>query len=312
MHPHQEPGLPGEPEPSDALGDAFETLGLAAARAAIAAAEVARSGDDLRALRCLAALDQSLAEIGRLAAAIPGVVQAAFPGVAVEIALREKQEAADRAAADVRRRRAQLEELTAAEERLRRTADEYEDLRRRVAELRRLERAAEVLPQLNEYRALIEERVATLSAPVENAESRLTRAANALAPLNADVLNRLAPRARELTREAAERLAAVVNAEAEVAEQEGRIADAVRRGQELADLRQCSLAALAEHARADRAVLDALSVPGAVHVDGVLDQELGRVRAALAEVDAQLEAVDQTLGRALTARAGQLRDSAAH
>ena len=286
-------------------GEEFETLGQTAARAATVVAEIAQSGDDLLALRCAAALDQALAEVAQLAAAVPGVLRAAFPGAAVETALREKQDAADRAAADVRRQRAQLDDLTAAEDRLRQTADEHEDLRRRVAELRRLERTAEVLPRLNEYRELIEARVAELSAPVQDAESLLAAAASALAPLDADLLRRLAPRVRELTQQAAERLTAVASAEADLVEQERRLADAERRDRELAELRRSTLAALAEHARADRAVLNALAGSAAVHVGGALDRELSQVRAVLAEVDAQLETVDHALGRALTARAGQ-------
>src|SRR6516162_1964621 len=111
MHPHQETRVPGGPEPGEAEGGWFEALRQAAALAAAEAAEVAGSGDDVRALACVAALDLALAEVERLAAAVPGVVQAAFPGAAVETVLREKLAAADRATATVRHHRAQLDEL---------------------------------------------------------------------------------------------------------------------------------------------------------------------------------------------------------
>jgi chromosome segregation ATPase len=313
VHPHQQAGFADEPEPPDPGDEAFEALRRAAARAAAEATEVARSGDDVRALQCVAALDRALAEVGLLATAVPGVVQAAFPGAAVETALSEKLAAADRAAASVRHLHAQAGELAAAEASLRLTVQEHENLRQRVAELRRLERTAEVLPRLDEYRGLIEERAAELSAPVEAAESRLAQAVAALAPLDAEVLNRLAPRVSELTQEAAERLAAVASAEAEVAEQEHRLADAARRERELAELRDRNLAALAEHARSDRTVLDALAGPAAAvtGVDEALGRELDRIRTVLADVDAQLEAVDRTLERALAARADLLPGGAA-
>jgi DNA repair exonuclease SbcCD ATPase subunit len=312
VHPHQETGVVGGPEPGEAEDVSFDALRQAAALAAEEATEVAGSGDDVRALACVAALDRALAEVDRLAAAVPGVVQAAFPGAAVETVLREKLAAADRATVTVRHYRTQLDELAAVEASLRRTVEEHEDLRQRVGELRRLERAAEVLPRLGEYRELIEERVAALSEPVEAAESRLAQAAAALMPLDADVLNRLAPRARELTQQAAERLAAVASAERDVADQERRLADATRREQELGDLRERNLVALAEHARADRAVLGALASPasGAAEAGEELGRVLDEIRTALADVDAQLDAVDRNLGQALRARADLIPDDA--
>jgi chromosome segregation ATPase len=305
---NQYPDLPVPAEEA-----AFAALCQAAAQAAAVAAEVTRSGDDVRALRCVVALDRALAEIGGLATAVPGVLLAAFPGAAVEAALKEKLTEVDRMAQAVRNHRAQLDQLTAAEDHLRRRVTDHEMLRQRVTDLRRLERTAEVLPQLAEYHALIEERVAALSAPVQAAESGLARAASDLAPLADDTLNRLAPQLRELTRGVAERVAAVARAEADIAELEQNLADTLLRERELADLREHSLAALAEHARADRAVLDAItgSSDGPGGVDLALARELDGVRAALADVDAALETADLTLGRALAVRFALLRDGVA-
>lgn len=284
-----------------APGAAFDALRWAL-EWSVAALRELRTADDEATMAAVIALDDALTGSAGLVAEIPALADRGRTGQPVADHLRDLGDRLSAAADAVRATRLTLAELRTAERALHEQLAEHDELRRQVTELRRLARLATALEALSAQRALIDERVARLADQADGTEAGLAGAATRLRRLTDDQLGVL----REPTRRALDEAAA---AQTELAAEEQRataartaLAEAAGRAEQLRAEREDRLTALTEHARADRAIADALGAGGASGLD--------RVRAALDQVRDRLHEVDTALGRALAE--SQTRHAAEH
>ena len=278
----------------------FRVLRAAAAWAAAAVSEAARA-DDATALTALAELDLALADLGRLAGAVPALIQASFPGGRVEDELAARTARVQETTAAVAGQQSALAALKSADAELSETLATHQQLRDQVTRLRRLERLAGGLSELAAQQKLIDARIVTLTESVAAQEEKLAAGCADLIRLTAERLAVLEPRTRELAEQAGAEQARLAELEAEANAQQAALAQAAERLAELRELRDSRAAALLLHAQADLEVLTALSPsPGAVGNGPA--SGLDTARQSLAEIQSALAQVDLRLTAALEAR----------
>ncbi|MFB4304507.1 hypothetical protein [Actinomadura sp. GTD37] len=280
------------------------TAALAALRAALAEA-LAEAGaiepdDDIAAMRFVTGLDEALADLPALLAAMPGLLASADLGPDLVSHFTERSAGLARLRERLRDDSAALARLRPVLDGLRTAAAEHAAVAAELAELRRLQNLAGELDELRARTAAFEDRRRELST-ARDAEDALAAAAGDLLGL---VAGRLEDVREEVRRAAAEAAAG----DAELTETRRRLDGEHARLEALdAELRtaeagfaalradsELRLPALRLYRQADQALVEGLARGSLVKLSG-----LQRARDALDLAERALADVDAALGPAL-------------
>ena len=247
------------------------------------------------AIEAVALLDDALTELTGTLRAVPDLVAAARPGPAVESYLHEREAELNRVTEEL----ATLTDLSEREQSLRDRLAELAPLRAKVDELRRLERLVTALDELNEADQVISDRLAVLRVRTGEAEDGIAAGGAELVRLTKERTELLTPRTQEVLGELATAHARLADVEDRARRAREELAEVATRQAELVAERDQRMAELTAHARADRAVAEALAAaPG---FDGDTPA-LAQVRAVTEEVERRLGELDAVLAQALDVR----------
>jgi chromosome segregation ATPase len=248
--------------------------------------------DDAAAIRCVQELAKALSELEKLFSLVPGLIELASPGgpVTERIVARQAELAAQYA--QLAEERQALEALQEMEDSLRKGEHERSQLR---AQIRDLERSQQLIQELPNLRGRLEELQAVTSDTQgrdgETVVADLSAAAQRLLELTENQRKLLDSESRALLSsiEAAE--TRLTRAHDDRDKRAAELATRLAEADELRHEQEETLPALQAHRQADAALADALSTAGLTTGESGIQ----RVRAALAEVETQLAAIDGLL-----------------
>jgi hypothetical protein len=243
------------------------------------------------AIRAVGLLDDALSEVDALAREAPGLVAAAQPGRAVEAYIEARRQELLELQADVARAQARFEELAQIEHELRDRAAEHQELRRRVQELRRLKLLVRALDGLQGKRHVLEDRIAELSAAVEEPDRAAAVGAARLLRLSQTQRAALSEEQHQVLDELEAVQTDLVDEEERLERDRAELADALHRYEQLRPQREQRLASLEIYAGIDRELADrllALDLPDQAAGQSDLQQAhevLDRVEQLLGQID---------------------------
>ncbi|MFG2881597.1 hypothetical protein ACGFYV_04615 [Streptomyces sp. NPDC048297] len=267
--------------------------------------------DGADALNALYALDDALTDARDLAAALPGLLEAARPGEGVGRRTTDLMDELTAAAERVASQRAALEELAAKEDELRRRLAEHEELRQQVGELRRLERLVAELDELQAQRETVDTRLRELRDRDPGAVDRdLRTAAGDLLRLTERQLAVLEPSTRQTLERAAAAQEALTATERRLNEGSRRLAADQDRLKLVQAKQDKVFASLTRYAQADRELTTALRAAAGADTGPVPGQglTLEDVEDLTRAIEQRLVEADQVLSRTLTDRQGAEED----
>jgi chromosome segregation ATPase len=286
--------------PQEQLADALKQAGplasLTALRAAVAWSQRALSAevgqDAAIAFRCIAGLDDSLSDLGRLLDLVPGIVSVVSPGQTVLDRIADRRTLLEKQQAALRSERAAIAAAGDLDRQLKEAEAERDQLSARIQMLERQHLLAAELPALQTRLSTAQEAVDSATAAAANqVAGGLVAAAGQLTDLTEQQRALLGPELARLIDEAAAATAALAD---ETQRRDEVTAELDRRRGEAEALQgelQDKLASLEEHRQADQDVADGLTKAGLP----ARASSVERVQVASGEIAQRLSDLDSML-----------------
>jgi len=293
----------------DDPGAELRSLGRASDRALQVIRQAIASGEQgaVSPVEAVGFLDDAMKQLHGLLAAVPELLTAADLGPAVEADMKARADELSAMAEQMNAISRDLASLKARKLETQTRLAELTGLREQVDELRRRERLAAILQKLNEQRQVIDERLVLLRQLTGPPEDAIAAGSDEVLRLAGERLALLAPHVRDTLAQADEALRSLAEEEKRADAARQRLTEvrqdltaAQQRQEELVAERDGRVAQLAAHARAESALVKALSSNGAgAAQDPAAQDPVGRLQTVLEGITTQLDEVDGTLRDAL-------------